>query len=208
MGIPFLDVPDTDLVSAVGGSAEEGFNSLKSSLMARFGADMADLGAEALSGALRGSRQLPNTRVRLSHAYTLRTAKGRVIGAVYRTSVNQSREIDTEWEIDPGAHGEPADIIPQTLNERSFQIARWDLYEDIMEEVFGTRELEMLTDQSRGFKIREAWRAPVSFLNSAARQYEYLPCFFRRLGRVQETQGDRTIRVDGELDWLRRRRVF
>jgi len=189
VGTPFLDIPDFS-------------SGLRDDLADRFG-----LTRNQLDGLLRGGRGTPNTRARMSHGYTLRTAKGTPIGGVFATQVRQGLTIDTEWEIDVNAHGEPADMITQDLGERTFSIDRWDLNVRIMEEIFGTAELQMLTDQTNGFKLREIFRAPAGILGGGGRQYEYLNCKFTNLGRQQDATGDRVVRVNAELIWFGRRRV-
>lgn len=189
MGSPFLAIPD-----AIGGAER--------ALEQRFGLSTGELAA-----FFGGPRNVPATRTRLSHAYSLKTATGRTIGGVFRASVQQSRDVEDEFEVDLDAHGEPADQVPQALSQRSFEIARYDLYTEVMEEVFGTREFEILTDQAVGIKLREVWRAPTGFLGSQGRQYEFLVCHFERLGRAVDTVGDRVVSVDASLRWLRRRRV-
>lgn len=102
---------------------------------------------------------VPNTRARLSHALTIR-ARGRTIGAVHQWAPAQGRDIDTEYEVEPNSVGLPVDVIPQVMGRREIRIARYDTYPEIMEEVFGTSELEVLTDQYRPFTLREVWRGP------------------------------------------------
>ena len=102
---------------------------------------------------------VPNTRARLSHALTLR-AGGRIIGAIHQWGPSQTRTIDTEYEVESHSVGLPADIIPQILDRREIRIARYDTYPEIMEEVFGSSELILLTDQYRPFSCREVWKGP------------------------------------------------
>jgi len=159
-----------------------------------------------LSGLLR-TKGVPNTKTRLDHAFTLRTGKGRIIGAVFKADQRQSRQLDDEYEIDPNAHGEVADIVGQSLTNRTLSVERYDLYTDVMEEVFGDRELSMLTDQSQGFRLREAWRGPGGLFTGGQRLYEYSPVWFEDIGRTLDAHGDRIVRVTATLRWGRRQRV-
>lgn len=170
-------------------------------------AQRSGLPESVIAGALRGPSAIPTTRTRLSHAYTLRTAQSQVIAAVFRCAVDQTREVELEYENDVNATGQPADIVPQIMSTQTFAITRWDLYTEIMEEALGTRELVMLTDQRRGLRLREVWRAPTSILNSAGRRYEYGPCYFTNVGREVDATNDRTVRANATLTWLRRRRI-
>ena len=168
----------------------------------------AGLPAELISGIARGGNSQPTTRARLSHGYSLRI-RGAAIGAVYRTTVNQSRRVDKKFEMYRDAHGEPAELIGQTMETQSFSIARYDLYDRVIEEVFGgSFEMEMLTQQSAGFRIREFWRAPTGLLVGNARRYEYAPVFMTDIGRESNAETpDRIVRVTAELVWLNKYRV-
>lgn len=102
---------------------------------------------------------VPNTHTRMSHALTIR-AGGMVVGAIHQWSPSQARTIDAEYDVEPNAHGLPVDLVPQTVERREIRVARYDTYPLLMEEVFGTRELIVLSDQSRPFTCREVWRGP------------------------------------------------
>lgn len=102
---------------------------------------------------------VPNTRTRLSHALTIR-ARGRIIGAIHQWNPAQTRTIDTEYEVEPNAVGMPTELVPQIVDRREIRIARYDTYPEIMEEVFGSSELVVLSDQFRPFSVRETWIGP------------------------------------------------
>lgn len=188
MGIPFLDLPD--------------FGQSIDSIAARTG-----LTPEQIRGFVRGPRSVPNTRARLSHAYTIRTSRGRLIGGIYSVQASQGRTVDTEFEIDVNAHGEPADVIPQELNERTLSVSMWDLYSRVAEAAFTDFEIEMLTDQASGLKVREVWRAPTGILNSSGAHYEYRNCYFTRLGRTVSATDDRVVKVNAEMIWTNKRKI-
>jgi hypothetical protein len=168
----------------------------------------AGLPAELLSGILRGPLSQPSTRTRLSHAYTLRI-RGAAVGAVYRASVRQAREVAMKREMYRDAHGEPADLVPGVMSTQSFSIARYDLHSSTIEDVFGGNfEIEMLMQQASGFRIREFWRSPTGFINSNGRKFEYAPVFLTDIGREANAETpDRIVRVNAELVWLERYRV-
>ena len=166
------------------------------------------LSAGGLLTTLLRTDGVPNTRTRLDHAFTLRANSGRIIGAVYNIDQRQARQIDDEYEIDVNAHGEVADMVGQHLTGRTLAVQRYDLYTDVMEEVFGSSELVMLTDQSRGFRLREAWRAPGGIFTGGQRLYEYSPVWFSDIGRALNAEGDRVVRVNATLTWGIRQRVL
>lgn len=178
---------------------------------------------------------VPNTKTRLSHAFTLRV-RGRIVGAVHMVSPRQARQIDTEFEINANGNGKPVDIVPQTLETRELRVARYDLYTGVMEEMFGTAEVVVLTDQYKPFSLREVWTGPGSgselignlaqvggatpqlaaalasggaalLSAGASRQYEYTGCWFSDVGRTIDAKGDRVISVDATLVFLDRLRI-
>jgi hypothetical protein len=152
--------------------------------------------------------QLPNTRTRLDHALTIRVGTGRVVGAIKTFAPSQGRTVDDEFEVNSAASGMPVDLVPQTVNKREFRIERYDLYTKIMEEVFGTKEIVVLTDQFRPFSLREIWRGPAGVLTGQQRIYEYTGCWFTDIGRVMDASGDRVVAADATVTWLDRRRVL
>lgn len=110
---------------------------------------------------------VPTTVTRLSHAFTLRAGR-RIIGAIHNVSFSTRRTVDTEFEVDANGYGLPVDHVPQTVETREMRISRYDTYPAVMEEVFGSSELIVLTDQYRPLSIRETWRGPsLSFIGGA-----------------------------------------
>jgi len=64
------------------------------------------------------------------------------------------------FEVEANSVGQPIDLVPQTVERREIRVARYDLYISVMEEVFGSSEIVMLTDQFRPFFLREVWTGP------------------------------------------------
>jgi hypothetical protein len=187
---PFFDLPDLRQSDAT-------------LLGQRSGLSAADLFRSSLVSVL----SVPETRARLTHAYTLRTSKNQIIGGVFRTVVRQARRVDFKYEIDVNGHGKPTDVVPEEMTAQTLSITRWDLYTSLMEEALGTDEIIVLTDQRRGLRLREQWLAPTSILNSRGRRYQYGPCFFTDLGRELGAEGPRTVSVNAELVWLDRKKI-
>ena len=152
--------------------------------------------------------QLPLTKTRLTHALTIRSGNGRVVGAMKAFSPSQSRVIDEEYEVDSQASGLPIDLIPQTVNRREIRVERYDLYNVLMEEAFGSTELVTLADQSRPFSLREVWRGPSGVLVGGQRIYEYLGCWFSDLGRTLAADNDRVSLANATVVWQFRHRVL
>jgi hypothetical protein len=170
--------------------------------------DIADVARRVGNLFNQANGGLPNTTTRLSHALTLRIGPGQIVGAVFAFSPSQRRSIDEEWEVDAAASGLPSDIVPQALTERTIRIERYDIYTRLMEEITGTKELIVLTDQSRPFILREVWRAPYGVLTGGQRVYEYLNCWFSDLGRTVRSDDNRVVSVEATIVWGRRRRVL
>jgi hypothetical protein len=97
----------------------------------------------------------------MTHSLTIRVGR-RIIGAISQWSPSQRREVEEEFEVQASTEttGLPVDLVPQTLSGRECRINRYDTYPEIMEEVFGSRELIMLTEQTRPFTVREHWHGP------------------------------------------------
>jgi len=152
---------------------------------------------------------IPNTRTRTSHALTIRDgATGQLIGAIYTFAPKQARTLEEEYEINRDTRGLPVDIVPQNLTTRTLQIARYDLFTKIMEDVFGHKEMVILTDQKRPFRIRETWRDPAAILGGGRRIYEYTGCWFQDLGRTLSATDDRIVKVDATLMFRDRQRFI
>lgn len=145
----------------------------------------------------------PTTQTRMDHALTIRTGSGRTIGAISGWHDQQSRTIEDVFDVEANANGLPVDMIPQILNGRTIRVDRYDLYTQIMEEVFGSRQMVMLTQQSQPFKVREIWREPLGKL----RVYEYI-CWFADKGRPLRSDGNRIVQVNATLQYLHKRQII
>lgn len=101
----------------------------------------------------------PVTEARTTHALLIRVG-GKTIGGIYDWNVTQSRDMREPYAINLFNRGLPADMVPGNVTNRSLSVKRYDLYTDVMEECFGTTELEVLSDQVRPLSLREVWLAP------------------------------------------------
>lgn len=162
-----------------------------------------------LRGVPPASRVVPNTRTRTTHGLTLRDGRtGRLFGAIHTFSPKQTRAVEEEFEINRDSRGIPVDLVPQNLTSRTLGLSRYDLYTRVMEELFGTTELHILTDQRRPFRIRETWLAPatVAVLGAGPRIYEYIDCWFTDIGRTLSASDDRIVKVEATLMFRDRKR--
>lgn len=168
-----------------------------------------------LGGLLGTSRTggPPITKVRSTQALSVHVQlphrPPRLIGAVQGFDVNQSREIDEEYEIDATSVGLPVDLIPQRLSERTITVERLDLYLNLFEEVFNTREIITLTDQFMPLSLRELWRDPSgSAFAQQTRGYVYTGVFIKSFGRKMAATNDLIVRTNATFIWRSRIRVF
>lgn len=157
------------------------------------------------------ARSVPNTRTRTTHGLTLRDGRtGRLFGAIHTFSPKQTRAVEEEWEINRDSRGIPVDLIPQNLTSRTIGLSRYDLYTRVMEELFGTTELDILTEQRRPFRMRETWLDPtaIGFLGAGPRIYEYIDCWFTDIGRTLSASDDRIVKVEATLMFRDRKRFI
>lgn len=167
--------------------------------------DVTNAALGAVAGLFRPTGAVPDTRVRLTHALTLKIGT-RVIGAVHKLAPTMRRAVDREPEVDVNGVGLYAAIIPQMM-DGDVRLSRYDLYLSLLEDVVGTREIVVLTDQSVGLILRETWRGPAGVGGGGVRMYDYLDCYFTDLGRSLDASGDRVSGVDATLAFRTRRRI-
>lgn len=146
----------------------------------------------------------PNTYTRLDHALTIRSAQGRTIGAINGWEPQEDVQIEEEFEVDVNASGLPVDVIVQNLTGRVINISRYDLYAAKMETAFGTRNLIMLSQQTKPFSVREIWRNP----DGTVEAYIYSGCWFRSRGKHHRADGNRIVQVNAVLIWTRKDQVI
>lgn len=205
---PFVGIP-TDLTAEL---RSAGFNALEKT---------SPVLAQLLGSVIQPHGAVPATRTRTTHAFalhavsnlptaadgTLRFRRG-MVGAVHVVNMQQTRTVDDVWEVDAYNAGLPADVVPQALTGRTLTVARYDLWTNLMEQVFGQGEVIDLTDQARPFALREVWGSPGQLLSGRRTIYEYTGCWFTSLGRNLSADNNRIVNVDAQLVWTRRRRVL
>lgn len=145
----------------------------------------------------------PDTRVRLSHALTIR-ARGQTIGLIQNFNpANQSRPLSYVYELNTLTSGEPVERTPQNVGGLSIAVDRYDLYASKMEVAFGTADFTMLSDQTEKFQLREVWRNP----DGSTESFVYLECQFSSLGRKFSAVGDRIVMVNAVIEYLKKVRA-
>lgn len=151
----------------------------------------------------------PLTATATSHAITLRTDRGLKIGRIQSWAPALSRDIDTIWEVQAEATGEPLERAPQVQRQNTLSIERYELYTFHIGEAFGVPvingevDLVNLTRQVKPFNVREIWRDPFSDL----RAYAYIGCWFSNWGITIAANDDRIIKARATLEFARRIRL-
>lgn len=163
---------------------------------------------------LDSGNRIPVTRTRTSYTLTLHARvfrngiyKSGVIGAIHEMSSTQTRQVDEEYEVDLLSDGRPRELIPQNLTGRTLNLKRYDLYSATMEDVFGTPEIYVLSEQTTPLTLRMTWRnaeasVPTAVISrtSPTRVYEFLDCYITNFGRTASTR-DVIVGADATLVW-------
>lgn len=145
----------------------------------------------------------PNTMVRTSHAMAIRV-KGITTGTLQTFNPSQSRTITPVYEINRDTSGEPVDNSPGNVTGLTLSVTRYDIYTRRMEEAFGLAwNLEMLSDQSDPFEVREGWRFPDNSVEARV----YVGSWFGSLGRTYSATGDRLVMVNASITYLKILRI-
>jgi len=146
--------------------------------------------------------KIPNTKVRTGHAVAIRV-RGVTIGFITSWAYNLNRDISAVYELNPQTSGEPVENVPGNVTNLTISVQRADLYISKMEEAFGGQDISMLSDQSIPFEVYEVWNNP----DGTREMYVYTDCWFSRIGRRIESTGDRVVRADAEITYVRRVKV-
>ena len=117
------------------------------------------------------------------------------IGMIQSWFPAQSRTVTPMYEINAAATGEISDNIPGNIGGLTVNITRFDLFKSRMEQVWGSLDLHMLTDQTNPLIIKESWVYP----DSSVDIWAYTGCWFTSLGRNMSATGDRIVNVNATL---------
>lgn len=156
--------------------------------------------------------QVPNTLLKSGHALLIKLRNpNKVIGAVNNWSVRQQQQLTDAFEFGSVTRrglprGVPFDIGVGNVTGRTIDLRRFDLYGDILEDVFGSLATAMacISDRNDPFDLVEDWTAPA---NKPTEQTIYRISWFENTGRQVDAQGDRTINVNGVVRFLYPERV-
>jgi len=163
---------------------------------------------------------IPQTRVRTSHALTIR-ANGQTVGLINSWSPAQSRTMTPIFEVGVDNSGNPVEYMPGNMTGLTLNINRYDTYPKAMEDIFGSRSLIMLTRQAEPFDVTEIWSIPDrgSFANNATidtdininfnkqERFMYRGCWFTSLGRTLSSTDTRIVNANATLVYTQKLKI-
>jgi len=150
----------------------------------------------------------PVTTVRTSHGISIQTEQGVVIGFIQSFQPGQNRGVTPIYELNAETSGIPVENVPGNVGNLILQVSRYDIYPQRMEQVFGTRDFEMLSDQNRPFLVREIQRVPTGDGTSFTEEVrQYVGCWFTSIGRNYASSDTRIVMVSASLAYLRKERL-
>lgn len=147
----------------------------------------------------------PNSKTSTSHAMTIHSG-GQMIGAINSWSpkqtlaiaqVHEFGQVTGPYGFEPGM---PYEKIPGNVGGMTIDVNRYDLYTRRIEEVFGTIDLTVLSNDPNAFDVREAWRTPDNTNNYTI---IYQGCRFSNIGRTLQTTDDRIVKVSATIEYTR-----
>jgi hypothetical protein len=144
----------------------------------------------------------PETLVRTGHSVTI-IAGGKTIGLINSWSPQQDRQISPIYEINSETSGLILEHIPGNIQNTQISVQRYDIWPNRMEDVFGTTDLYMLSNQKSPFVVQEKWLAP----SNALEVWQYEGCWFRSIGRSFRSDDTRIINVSATLVYTYRSKV-
>lgn len=167
---------------------------------------------------LESGHGVPDTSTVTSYALRLHARVGNrraVIGAVHEIALDQSRQVDEEYEVNALGTGLPRELTPQNVSTRTLTLRRYDLYAQTIEQLFGSPELLTLADQLGPLSMRLSWQSPqagslsASLLNqptARTRVYEFVDCYITTLGRTVSTDNV-IVGANASMVWRTIRRL-
>ncbi len=148
---------------------------------------------------------VPLTSIRTSHAISIRVGTT-IVGQIQSWSPSQTRTVNLQQEINAVGTGAPIDVVPGAATAQTIQVARYDLYTQKMEEVWGhSRTFHRLTDQYNPLDVEERWityRSGEGSLTPAQKAALHMREGFDRLARGSSAFDGIRISDEGELEGI------
>jgi hypothetical protein len=146
---------------------------------------------------------IPITATRSDHALTIRVG-GLTIGRIQEWTPQQNRTITPVYELNSATSGEVVENVPGNIGGLTITVNRLDLFISKMEQAWGPNfNILMLTDQTTPLEIIERWDNP----DGSSETWRYSGCWFSSLGRTHSASGDRIVKVNASLMYVRKDRI-
>lgn len=145
----------------------------------------------------------PTTIARTSHSLTILGPDGTAIGLIQNWGPNMSRAVTPIYELNADTSGRPVENIPGNLQGLTMNVTRFDIWNRRMEQVFGSVDLYMLSNQKAPFSVRERW----VWSDNSIEIWEYAGCYFTSLGRTISATDQRTVLVNSNITYLFKRPI-
>lgn len=144
----------------------------------------------------------PDTMVRTSHSLSI-LVNGARVGLISGWNPTQSRDVNPVYELNVETSGLPFENIPGNVKGLTVSINRFDVWTARMEEVFGSVDLVMLSNQQSPFTVVEEWTKP----DLTKESWEYTGCWFTQIGRNLRSDDNRIVQVNASLIYVYKRKV-
>jgi len=154
-----------------------------------------------------------NTTTATNHGLLIQVAGGAVVGAITSYTTNETLGAKKVFEFGPGttqgggddiaaSRGQPYEIVPGNSDGTTIGIERYDLWGQKFEQVFGSRNWDMLTSQDKSISLIEFIESPNGDMNYST---VYFGVWFTTIGRTHSTEGDRIIKVNAQAMYTRKK---
>ena len=155
-----------------------------------------------ISGVLHNP---PQTITATSHGIQI-VAKGVVVGEIIKwTPATQTRGGTWVYELNYETSGVPVDFVPGNTTGYTINLTRYDLWSSKYEEVFGDASIEQaLGQQYAPFDVRQYLKRP----DGTKELWVYRSCWMTSVGRDYGVDGDRIIKVQAVLSYVKKERIL
>ena len=154
-------------------------------------------------GFNRNEYNPPETVSRTSHSMSI-IFDGQRVGLINGWNPQQNRDVNPIYELNVETSGLPLENIPGNVRGLTISINRFDVWTSRMEQVFGSVDLSMLSNQKRPFTVQEEWTYPDGTTKEV---WAYEGCWFTNIGRNLRSDDQRMVNVNASLAYVYKRRL-
>jgi hypothetical protein len=145
----------------------------------------------------------PNTTTRTSHSLSI-IVNGQRIGLINGWNPQQNRDVNPIYELNVETSGLPLENIPGNVRGLTIGVNRFDVWPSRMEQVFGTVDLSMLSNQQSPFSVQEEWTWPDGTTKEV---WLYEGVYFTSIGRNLRSDDQRFVNVNASLVYIFKRKL-